>query len=361
MSFDGGHGLSPKRTSEEAPLRAARINAERTLDVVDVDRPSVGADEVLLDVEYCGICGSDLHMLRMPEEHVPAGHVLGHEFTGVIAELGARVDGWAVGERVVVFPMIACGGCRTCGAGHPNLCEQGSEHGIENGPGLGRPGAYAESVAVPQAMLRRLPPSVSDIDGALIEPLAVAIRAVKISQVGPEEAVCVLGAGPIGILAVAALKARGCHRVAVVEQSAIRRAAVERLGVSAVAPAHAPESVPTLLGEPPAAAIDCTGHQSAAPLAIELLAPAGRLTVVGLPDEPAAIDLATLARYELTVRGSVVYSEEDFADAIEDLAGSRIPTDQIITRIASLDAAPVVIAELASGATDHVKVLLRPR
>jgi threonine dehydrogenase-like Zn-dependent dehydrogenase len=145
-----------------------------------------------------------------------------------------------------------------------------------------------------------------------------------------------------------------------VEASAGRRAAAERLGIPAATPQEASRSVPVLLGAPPAVVIDCTGHPSAAPLAIELLAAAGRLTVVGLPDQPVPIDLATLARYELIVRGSVVYSEEDFTEALEHISAGRIPVDRIITMIAPLDAAPALVRDLVSGGTEQVKVLLRP-
>jgi threonine dehydrogenase-like Zn-dependent dehydrogenase len=176
---------------------------------------------VLLDVRYCGICGSDLHMLGMPAEMIPAGHVLGHEFTGVVADLGPGVDGWDAGERVTVLPMVSCGECYACRTGHLNLCEKGINHG----PGIGRQGAYAESVVVPAGMLRRLPAAVSDADGALVEPLAVAIRAIRLSGATPQEPVCVLGAGPIGVLTVAGLRARGFGQVAVVEPTAGRRAA----------------------------------------------------------------------------------------------------------------------------------------
>jgi (R,R)-butanediol dehydrogenase/meso-butanediol dehydrogenase/diacetyl reductase len=143
-----------------------------------------------IDVRYCGICGSDLHMLGMPADLVPAGLVLGHELTGVVAALGPGVTGWSAGQRVVVHPMVACGRCHSCRAGHSNLCEQG---GIDGGPGIGRPGGYAESVAVPAGMLRRLPSTVSDRDGALAEPLAVALRAIRLSGAAPDEPVCVLG------------------------------------------------------------------------------------------------------------------------------------------------------------------------
>ena len=166
-------------------MRAVAIAEDRRLRAVRMDRPVPGPGEVLVDVRYCGICGSDLHLPDLPAEFFPAGHVLGHEFTGVIAELGPAAGAWPVGERVAVFPMVACGACAPCRGGHPNLCD----HGIDAGPGIGRQGGYAESVAVPAGMLRRLPDSVSDADGALIEPLAVAIRAIGRTEVTPSEPV----------------------------------------------------------------------------------------------------------------------------------------------------------------------------
>jgi (R,R)-butanediol dehydrogenase / meso-butanediol dehydrogenase / diacetyl reductase len=174
-------------------VRAVAITEDRTVGVVDIDRPIPGSGEALVDVSYCGICGSDLHMLGMPAEMVPAGLVLGHEFTGVIAGLGPAAGEWAVGDRVAVPPMVACGQCYACRAGHANLCEKGIDHG----PGIGRQGGYAESVAVPVGMLWRLPATVSDADGALVEPLAVAIRAIRLSGAVPRDPVCVLGGGPI--------------------------------------------------------------------------------------------------------------------------------------------------------------------
>ena len=171
-----------------------------------------------------------------------------------------------------------------------------------------------------------------------------------------------LGAGPIGVLAVAGLRARGLGPVAVVEPAAGRRAAVERLGVRAVAPQDAVQGVRSLLGdEPPTAVIDCTGHPSGAPLAIKLLPPGGRLMIVGLPDDPVPVDLAALAANEIVVRGSLVYAEDDFAEALDHIAAGRVLGDQIITTIASLEQAPAWVKNLADGATQQVKVLLCPQ
>lgn len=338
-------------------MRAVAIGEDRRLRAVEMDRPAPGPGEVLVEVRYCGICGSDLHLPELPAEMIPAGHVLGHELTGVVAGLGPDAGGWAVGDRVAVFPMVACGTCGPCRGGRPNLCD----HGIDGGPGIGRQGGYAEAVAVPAGMLRRLPDTVTDAAGALIEPLAVAIRAIRLTGVTPVEPVCVLGAGPIGALTVAGLRARGFSRVAVVEPAPGRRLAAERLGVHAVPPDQAIARIPCLLdGEAPAAVIDCTGHPSGAPLAIELLPAGGRLTIAGLPGEPASIQLDLLAVKELVVRGSLVYAEEDFAEALGHIAAGRIPCDRIVTTIAPLDQAPRWFADLTGGATDQVKVLLRP-
>jgi (R,R)-butanediol dehydrogenase / meso-butanediol dehydrogenase / diacetyl reductase len=338
-------------------MKAVAITSDRSVTVVDIDRPVAAGGEVLLDVSYCGICGSDLHMRGMPAEFLPAGHVLGHEFTGVVAALGPGVRGWNAGDRVAVLPMVACGDCYACRTGHPNLCDKG----IDCGPGIGRQGGYAESVAVPVAMLRRLPETVSAADGALIEPLAVAIRAIRLSGATQREPVCVLGAGPIGALTVAALRAKGFGRVAVVEPAPGRRAVAERLGVPAVAPDDAIAGIPPLLGdEPPTVVIDCTGHPQGTPLAIELLPPAGRLVIAGLPDDPVPVSLATLAVKEITVRGSLCYSDDDFAEALGHIAAGRIPCHHIITRIARLDEAPSCFADLSGSLTEQVKVLLQP-
>jgi (R,R)-butanediol dehydrogenase / meso-butanediol dehydrogenase / diacetyl reductase len=343
------------RTRPGGPMKAAVVGRSRDVRVVELERPEPAVAEVLVDVACCGVCGSDLHMLSAGL--VQAGHVLGHEFTGVVAGLGSGVTGWALGDRVAVLPVLACGQCYACRSGRPNLCQ---EQGIDHGPGIGRPGGYAESVTVPAGMLRHLPDNVSDAHGALAEPLAVALHAIRVSGAEPDEPVCVLGSGPIGVLTVAGLLASGYGRIAVVEPGPGRRAAVERQGVRALAPLDARAGVPRLLGGPPTTVIDSTGHPSAAPLALELLAPAGRLTVVGLPEDPATLDLSLIAFKEITIRGSLVYDERDFAAALAHLAAGNIPCDAIITAVAPLADAPSLIADLQAGATGQVKVLLSP-
>jgi threonine dehydrogenase-like Zn-dependent dehydrogenase len=186
------------------------------------------------------------------------------------------------------------------------------------------------------------------------------VHAIRVSAAEPDEPVCVLGAGPIGVLTVAALVAGGYRRIAVVEPGPGRRAAVERRGVPALAPDDALAGLPQLLGDRPTVVIDSTGHPSGAPLALRMLAPAGRLTVVGLADDPAPLDLSLMAFQEITIRGALVYDEQDFASALAHLAAGSIPCDQIITAVAPLADAPSLISDLQAAATEHVKVLLAP-
>ncbi|MGH7912615.1 MAG: zinc-dependent alcohol dehydrogenase [Candidatus Dormibacteraceae bacterium] len=338
-------------------MKAVAITEDRRIQLVEIERPIPGPGEVLLDVAYCGICGSDLRMLKVAHEMAPVGLVPGHEFTGLIATLGPGVEGWAVGERVAVLPMVPCRACSACRAGHPNLCEQRADRE----PGVGRQGGYAESVVVPVGMLRRLPSTIADAPGALVEPLAVAVRAVELSGGAPEEPVCVLGAGPIGVLTVIVLRARGVARVAVVEPALGRRAAVERLGVPAVPVDDALRRVPSLLGgERPLAVVDCTGHPSGAQLALELLAVGGRLTIAGLPHDAVPLRVDTMVRKEIVIRGSFIYEEVDFLQALDHIAKGRVPCEQIITTIARLEDAPAWFDDLSGGATEQVKVLLCP-
>jgi (R,R)-butanediol dehydrogenase / meso-butanediol dehydrogenase / diacetyl reductase len=129
-----------------------------------------------------------------------------------------------------------------------------------------------------------------------------------------------------------------------------------------VSPGEAIAAVPALLGgEPPRAVIDCTGHPSGAPLGIDLLPAAGCLVIVGLPDDPVPVSLADLAFKEITMRGSLCYTGEDFTEALGHIAAGRIPCGQIVTTIAPLDQAPGWLADLGGGGTEQVKVLLRPR
>jgi (R,R)-butanediol dehydrogenase/meso-butanediol dehydrogenase/diacetyl reductase len=334
-------------------MRVVGISQKRRLEILDLPSPRLEPDQVRIRVRFCGICGSDLHMRCSPT--VPAGVVMGHEFMGVIEELGAEVSGWAVGDRVVVNPLEPCGVCTDCTTGSPELCLAG----ISGGIGLGSTyGAYAETVVARQSRLFRLPSSISDEHGALVEPLAVGMHAVRIASPTPDARCAVLGAGPIGILTAIALRFYHCKNVLVIEPLLWRRRTAYDAGFL-VSPSDTDDSAVSQLGGRPTFVFDCSGHPTGLPSAMALAESGGRVVVVGITATPSSVPSAVLVSKALRIFGSLAYTDSDFASAIDCLE-SDVVRGRLITTVARLDQAQHWFDDLSSGATRQVKVLLQP-
>jgi 2-desacetyl-2-hydroxyethyl bacteriochlorophyllide A dehydrogenase len=336
-------------------MRAVAITDDRSLRLVEVPEPGLKPDEVRIAVSFCGICGSDLHMREMPA--VPAGVVLGHEFTGVITETGRAVTGGRAGNHVAANPFDPCGQCETCADGFPELCPTNTTRGIGLGPYYG---AYAETVAAPQAGLFRLPDGVSDEHGAIAEPLAVGLHAVNLAQAKPSEPCVVLGGGPIGIMTALGLRSKDFAKVIVVEPTEVRRETLRRIGFAVSDVEGQADNVRDALGGPPRVVFDCTGHPAGIGTAVSMVAPAGRVVVVGVPTQPSAVHAAEIAVKEVQIRGSLAYTSSDWEQALDSLADGKIPAADLITTIAPLEDAEMWFSELASGTTRQIKVLLKP-
>ncbi|MGH2850422.1 MAG: zinc-dependent alcohol dehydrogenase, partial [Solirubrobacteraceae bacterium] len=282
---------------------------------VEREAPSAGPGEAVVEVACCGICGSDLHFRDVPALF-PAGTIPGHELSGRILSLGEGVEGWSLGDRVCILPFAQCGECERCRAGEEQVCPHAVPDGV--GLGTGRPGGYAEQVAVDGRMLFSLPDAVDDRAGALTEPLAVAVRAVAQCGTPPPEQVAVIGAGTIGLLTALVLREHGFERIAVVSRNATRGEIARSLGLGVMAP-------DALAGLSPACIFECAGTPSAARLAIESLRALGRVMLVGLSLEPLELPAPAIVLGELELRGILSYSRADFAAAIDLLARGRIP------------------------------------
>lgn len=335
-------------------MRAVTVAEDRRLVAIDSAAPEPGPGQVLLDVAYCGICGSDLHFRDVPELF-PAGTVPGHEFSGRIAAVGSGVDGWSVGDRVCVLPFGQCGECEACRAGHEQVCP----HAVSNGVGLGtgRPGAYADQVVVDERMLFSLPDAVDDRAGTLVEPLAVAIRAVELARVGSEEPVLVLGAGPIGLLTALVLRDRGVARTLVCSRNPARGRHAAALGLSTVSLEEVAAAAPA---DSPACVFDCAGTPASAQLAAQVLRPLGRLLLVGLSLAPLDLPAPAIVIKELEIRGVIAYRRAQFQAAIDMLAAGAIPVDDLITEVVPLAEAEAAFQALTAHGSDKVKILLSP-
>lgn len=349
--------MRASRTStvkEEKVLRAVEISEDRSLRLVDLPEEPLSPGQLRIAVRLCGICGSDLHMREMPE--IPPGIVMGHEFMGVVSELGPGTGGWQVGERVVANPLEPCGKCRLCAGGRGQLCPDAVPCGI----GLGRRrGAYAESVVVGQERLFRLPDSVGDADGAIVEPLAVAVRGVRVGRAGPADRCVVMGAGPVGILTACALRAARVEPVAVVDPTDARRRLAGALGFPVADTLEGPGGG-ALLPDGADVVFDCTGHPAAISAALPVVRPGGRVVVLGVPMASSSVHLGLVAAREIEIRGSLGYTDDDFAVAIGYLASGAVSVPNLVTTVDGLDRAGYWFDELSGGRTDQVKVLLRP-
>ncbi len=277
-------------------MLAAQLTRARHIEVFERPSPEVQAGEVLLRVEAVGICPGDV---RIFEEGGSAGHelaeplTLGHEFSGTVERVGAGVTDVSPGTRVAVEPSWHCGRCALCARGLTNLCQD-----IRFPTVPPDHGAMAEFIAVPANALAPLPDSLSTTRGALLEPLSIAVHAIRRGEMSADEPVAILGAGAIGLSILQALRAYGLPNVHAVEPRPERRELAEKLG--AVAGVSAAGELAGL-GLEQIAVYEASGDPQAMAEALEIVEPGGRIIVVGIPKASAiSLDAAACRRKEIT-------------------------------------------------------------
>jgi (R,R)-butanediol dehydrogenase/meso-butanediol dehydrogenase/diacetyl reductase len=338
-------------------VRAIAIAEDRSLEPTDLPEKPLEAGEARVSVAFCGICGSDLHM--RPSPALRPGTVLGHEFSGTVSELGAGVEGFSVGDRVAIYPFEPCGQCPNCLRGDLHVCQQAATSGL----GLGaNPGAYAESVVVRASMLVPIPDELSMEDGALVEPLAVALHGINVGDTELNDRCVVIGAGPIGVMTGFALRARGIEDVLIVEKNERRQERMRSFGFDAVGLEDVHNKViESLGGDLPDRVFECAGNPAAPQLAIELVRSRGVIVLLGVLEEPIEISQLVLLIKEAQMRASFAYRREEFEEAVELLAARKLPTERLITGTAPLEDAQKMFDMLEDPATEQIKILLAPR
>ena len=307
-------------------MQAAVYLERRKLAVEERPVPRLDPDEVLVRVSHCGVCGTDLHLVM--EGWGRPRSIGGHEYTGHIVALGSDVSGWSLGEAVVGGPEPSCGVCTYCRAHRPALCEGHAAPGITEFQG-----AFAEYKKLHVSQLLRVPDGLSLREAAITEPLAVALHGITLSGLRPGQRVLITGAGPIGMLTLAALRAKGIEDVIVSEPSPVRRALAERVGASRVV---APEDLEVprmpfaIVDGAVDAAFECSGKAAALEAALAQLGKTGRLTIVGTGMERPRLDTNRILLNELIVTGAYNYDENGFDAALALLASGKLPTSLLI-------------------------------
>ena len=313
-------------------MRVAVLTEPGEFEVVERERPEPAADEALVRVREVGICGSDLHYYEhghIGDSVVEEPHVLGHESAGDVEAVGADVDSLAAGDRVAIEPGLPCRRCAYCKAGEYHLCPDVTF--------MGSPpvdGALAEYVAWPADFCHRLPDAVSTQEGALCEPLSVGIHAARRGEVATGDSVLITGAGPIGLCALAAVRAAGATEVLVSEPVESKRERALERGADRVVDPTDESLADTVAAHTDGRGVDVTIEASGARPAIEAtpatVCRGGTVVLVGMPTaETVDVDALGVINGEVDVRGSYRYANT-YPTAIELLAGDAVDLSGIV-------------------------------
>ncbi|WP_417564108.1 2,3-butanediol dehydrogenase [Microbacterium sp.] len=352
-------------------MKAAVFYSARDVRVEDVDAPStIGPREVLVRPLWCGICGTDLHEYAAGPIVTPVSphplngstipQILGHEFSAEVVEVGPQVSSVRVGDRVTAMPLLFDGECFYCRRGLNHLCVRMACVGLSYGWG-----GLAEFAVLPESTLTVLPDEVSDLQGALVEPGAVAAYGVDTGHVAPGDVVLITGAGPIGALASLYASSLGAQ-VFVSEVNANRRQLVRGFGVAEVLDPTTID-VPAFLkdlrqGIGVDAVIECSGNERALQTALASVRSAGRVVQTGLHTRPASIDPMVLSEHDITLAGTWCYPVTDFPRIVGLISAGRYPVEKVVSaQIPIEDIVSQGFDTLLDPAGSQTKVLVNAR
>ncbi len=339
-------------------MKQAVMTGARAIEVREVERPAPGPGEVLIRVRSVGVCGSDLHFYR-GEFPVPQGSVLGHECAGEVAELGEGVSGFAPGDRVALELFVVCLTCEQCRSGNYHLCPSRKGHGIN------MPGGLREYMTVPAYALYRLPEEIDFELGALCEPLAVAVHGLRLVELRFGERVGVLGAGTIGLMAIAAAKAMGATYVAATARHPHQRSMAQALGADAVFEATdgGVAQMAAALGGADVVVETVGGDAATLGQALGVVGAGGRISVLGAFTKPVSIHPILFFLKEARIVGSNCYGRpgrrSDYELAIEIMRRNAELLRPMITHRFPLDEVAKAYATADDKSSGAIKVQVR--
>ena len=349
-------------------MKAARWYAPKDVRVEEVAVPEVEAGEVKIKVEWCGICGSDLHEYLAGPIFIPEGAehpitkekapvILGHEFAGEVVELAEDVEHLEVGDKVVLEPIVFCGECAQCQKGNYHLCDSLGFHGLAGGGG-----GLAEYTTFPADMVYKLPEGMDTKEGALIEPLAVAVHSVRKGDFLQGENAAVFGAGPIGLSTIAALKAAGAKKVIAVELSEARKNYAKEFGADVVldpTEVDVVEKIKTITANQGVnIAFETTGVKAGFNSAVAATEKEGRVVVTSIWEDEVEFNLNHLVLTEKKIIGTIAYNNI-FPAVMSMVEDGRIDAKQMITSEINLeDVVEEGFEELITNKDKHIKILV---
>ncbi len=354
--------LAVSKNNMNNKMKALVLTEYKKLEYLDYPIPVISADEVLIKVKACGICGSDVHGYDGSTGRRIPPIIMGHEASGEIVETGADVTGWKVGDRVTFDSTIYCGKCEYCKQGLVNLCDNRKVLGVSVKEYC-QNGAFAEFVAVPQHILYHLPDQVSYQQAALVEPLSIAFHAVNLTPIRLNDTAVVVGSGMIGLLIIQTLKISGVGKVIALDVKPHRLELAKKCGADDclrsddLSVAKEISNLTHLKGAN--IAFDVVGTEQSMATALASLCKGGNLTLIGNITPEVLLPLQSVVTRQITIRGSCA-SNGEYAACLDFIAQGLINVDLIMEKAAPLKEGAHWFDRLYGNKEDLLKVLLEP-
>jgi len=342
-------------------MKALLLSSYRHLELADLPTPQPGPGEVLIRVAACGICGSDVHGYDGSSGRRLPPLVMGHEAAGTVAAVDASVKDFREGDRVTFDSTIYCGECPNCLRGDINLCDRRQVLGVSCAD-YRRAGAFAEFVAVPARICHRLPGHLPFAEAAMLEAVAVAIHAVNLAQLPPNATALVIGAGTIGVLTLAALRARGGTRVFITDVDQPRLALAEQMGATEtlLSDAALQEKILRLThNEGVDVVFEAVGRNETVAAAIDATRKGGTVVLIGNISPSVHLPLQKIVTRQIRLQGSCA-SAGEYPQAIKWISSGAIDVKPLITAIAPLEEGASWFARLYAREPNLLKVILTP-
>lgn len=336
-------------------MKAAVLEAPKHLVVKEIDEPYCGEHEVLIEMRASGVCGSDVHTYLGHHPFRKPPLMLGHEVAGDVVKIGDAVEELKLGDRVAVEPHIYCGDCEFCGQGLVNLCRN------KRVPGVGWAGTFSERIAVPKEILHRLDDSVSYAEGAMLEPLAVAYRAFRSGHIDAQSKVAVLGTGAIGSLVSRLCQWEKVSELMVTDVKDYNLNYVSSLGTCNPVNASTADTMEEGMAITDSQGVDVvmitSGSRESFTEALHLCKPGGIVVAIALYPGEIPFEANLLVAREITARGCLTYTSDDFNDVTKLINDGEIDLKPFVTERVGLEETPEVFRQIYGG-KDQIKIII---
>jgi L-iditol 2-dehydrogenase len=343
-------------------MKALMLSAYKQLDLVDMPAPQPAADELLIRIRACGICGSDVHGYDGSTGRRLPPIIMGHEAAGVVEAVGSDVKNFHAGDRVTFDSTVYCGKCFYCLRSQINLCENREVIGVST-PAFRRMGAFAEYVTVPARIAYALPENMSYSHAALIEAVSVAVHGVSLTPIALEDTVVVVGAGMIGLLTLQAARLAGAGRVFVVDVDDTRLELARSLGATQTFNSSsadvASQIIEQTMGRGADAALECVGSTIPVKLALDSVRKGGAVTLIGNVAPTIELGLQSTVTRQIRLQGSCASSGE-YPACISLISRGAIRVDPLLSAVAPLEDGASWFHRLYEREPGLLKVVLEP-